>query len=239
MSVYEKRMRINQNKTETAAIRATTMPVDGVVYINLEYRTDRRRQIERELECFRKSGVPVHRVQATRDLPGFLGCALSHKEALEYCVGQGWRSFIVFEDDFEWTCEDPIASVRDLMRESSWQVLSLAINSKFPPFKVTPFDDKLDRVEIAVTASAIVYRDPEAVSTRLDRLTWAVDNQRRVLREHGICFSNVHRYGYFRNDQSAIYLMSRFTWCTPRRGALGRQRHGFSDLIGGVIKYGC
>lgn len=209
------------------------------MYINLKHRTDRRKQIEKELECFHRLDIPVHRIQATRELPGFLGCALSHKEALQYCVSQGWASFIVFEDDFEWTCKDPVENLRMLMNDTSWQVLSLAINSTFPPFKTTRFNDVLDRVEIAVTASAIAYRDPEAVSTRLDRLRWAIENQRRVLRRHGLCFTHHPRYGYFRNDQSAIYLMSRFCWCTPRRGALGKQRSGFSDLASCAKTYEC
>lgn len=219
--------------------RKNSMPVDGVVYINLKYRTDRRKQIEEELECFRRLKIPVHRVQATRELPGFLGCALSHKEALEYCVSQGWTSFIVFEDDFEWTCEEPVKSLKLLMGDSSWQVLSLAISSKFSPYRTTRFNDLLDRVEIAVTASAIAYRDPGAVSARLDRLRWAVENQKRVLRKFGICFSHLARYGYFRNDQSAIDLMSRFCWCAPRTGALGKQRPGFSDLLDFEKEYGC
>jgi hypothetical protein len=75
--------------------------VDGVLFINLEDRTDRLGQITSELTSH---GVPqemVHRIDAVaNDVCGHLGCTRSHIRALEYAKERGWRRYIVLEDDF-------------------------------------------------------------------------------------------------------------------------------------------
>lgn len=73
--------------------------VEGWIYINLDDRLDRRREMEQE---FRRMKIEtVHRIAATKDEQcGHLGCAKSHLQALALARQKGWKRFIILEDDF-------------------------------------------------------------------------------------------------------------------------------------------
>ena len=74
--------------------------IERVIYINLDHRTDRRSQIERELQCF---GNRVERLSATRHATGGIGCTMSHIRALCQAKEAGWKNVLIVEDDFMWT----------------------------------------------------------------------------------------------------------------------------------------
>lgn len=74
--------------------------IDGIIYINLDHRTDRKELIERE---FDRLGIPqkkVHRQSGIFDrLNGAKGCMLSHIKALELAESKGWERTLILEDD--------------------------------------------------------------------------------------------------------------------------------------------
>ena len=74
--------------------------ITHVVYINLDHRTDRRAQVEKELACF---GNRVERLSATRHKTGGIGCSMSHIRALEKAKDASWANVLIVEDDFMWT----------------------------------------------------------------------------------------------------------------------------------------
>ena len=53
---------------------------DGVYYINLKYRPDRKEQIEKELNNF---NIKYERFDAIKHDIGIIGCGLSHLAVLE------------------------------------------------------------------------------------------------------------------------------------------------------------
>lgn len=74
--------------------------VDAVLYINLDDRQDRRRQIKDLL--LKKLGLPssmVRRVPAVKDSPGFKGCTLSHMKALQIAIEEKMEFVCLVEDD--------------------------------------------------------------------------------------------------------------------------------------------
>jgi glycosyl transferase family 25 len=71
--------------------------IDQVVYINLDHRTDRREQIEKEL-----SKIPCQNVQrfsAIKNSIGSIGCTQSHIAVLEMAIQSGWKNVLILEDD--------------------------------------------------------------------------------------------------------------------------------------------
>jgi hypothetical protein len=72
--------------------------VDKIFYINLEYRKDRREQIESELNRF---NLPYERFEAiaTPDF-GIVGCGYSHLGVLKLAKERGYKNVLIFEDDF-------------------------------------------------------------------------------------------------------------------------------------------
>ncbi len=73
---------------------------DGIVYINLAIRTDRKKHIEKELK---NAGIAPHkifRIDAHHDeLNGCRGCVYSHIKALDFALEKGWKNVLILEDD--------------------------------------------------------------------------------------------------------------------------------------------
>ena len=71
---------------------------DGIVYINLDYREDRKATFLKEME--RLKVKELHRISAHYDpLNGVRGCLLSHLEALDFMEKKGWKKWLILEDD--------------------------------------------------------------------------------------------------------------------------------------------
>lgn len=76
-----------------------SLPVDAVIYVNLDSRKDRDEEIKSELK---RIGVPedkVHRLSAVKRSWGALGCSLSHIACLKFIQERGWTRTLVLEDD--------------------------------------------------------------------------------------------------------------------------------------------
>lgn len=73
--------------------------IDKIIYINLNKRTDRREQIENELNSFNLS---YERFEAfsTPDC-GIYGCGLSHLAVLKIAKERNYRNILILEDDFQ------------------------------------------------------------------------------------------------------------------------------------------
>jgi len=80
--------------------------IDCVYYINLDHRTDRKEQFEKEME---KLGVPASKLVRISGIYnkefGILGCGLSHKKALETFLESEHKNCLVLEDDFQFTLD--------------------------------------------------------------------------------------------------------------------------------------
>lgn len=73
---------------------------DGIVYINLEHRTDRKEALLSELEKVFTDEERIHRIDAVYDpFYGHRGCTLSHLRAVELAKEKGWKNVLILEDD--------------------------------------------------------------------------------------------------------------------------------------------
>lgn len=89
--------------------------IDKVVYINLDYRTDRRKSIEETLACF--PSEKVIRFPAIRDKVGALGASCSHTAVLELAYQNQWKNVLIMEDDMIWKTKDTLPILEDLMKK--------------------------------------------------------------------------------------------------------------------------
>ena len=71
--------------------------IPHIIYINLNRRTDRKEQIEQELNSF---GLSYERFEAIEDNYGAVGCGLSHIEVLKIARDRNYENIIILEDDF-------------------------------------------------------------------------------------------------------------------------------------------
>ena len=103
--------------------------IDGIIYINLAHRHDRKAHILSELEKISTVAPHVHRIDAILEpLCGHLGCGKSHVKALEHAIQQNWSSVLIVEDDLTLTGEPTgmckmLTDVFDL----SWDVVLLGL----------------------------------------------------------------------------------------------------------------
>jgi GR25 family glycosyltransferase involved in LPS biosynthesis len=102
--------------------------IDGVFYINLDHRTDRKKEIECELN---KLDLPFERIPGTRTSPGIIGCGYSHLAALKEARARGYSNVLIFEDDFQLLVDKEAfwTFMTDVMQElPSYDVIMLAYN---------------------------------------------------------------------------------------------------------------
>lgn len=72
--------------------------IDKIFYINLEKRTDRKEQIEKELNTF---DLKFERFSAIETPTfGILGCGLSHLKVLKIAKERNYKNVLILEDDF-------------------------------------------------------------------------------------------------------------------------------------------
>jgi glycosyl transferase family 25 len=74
--------------------------IDLFIYINLEKRTDRKKNI---IEEFKKLGIPsskIVRFNAVQNKVGFMGCTHSHLKCVQAAISFGCKRICLFEDDF-------------------------------------------------------------------------------------------------------------------------------------------
>ena len=66
-----------------------------ILYINLDYRTDRKEEMEKIL-----NGLNYERVSAVKKDDGYIGCSLSHIKWIEIAKSRNYEKVIILEDDF-------------------------------------------------------------------------------------------------------------------------------------------
>ncbi|QMJ02407.1 glycosyltransferase family 2 protein [Citrobacter freundii] len=73
--------------------------IDQVVIVNLDARADRLGQIQQELARLRVPAEKITRLAACEDVNGQLGRRQSHLQALHLAQQQGWKNYLLLEDD--------------------------------------------------------------------------------------------------------------------------------------------
>ena len=77
--------------------------IDRIFFINLDHRTDRRVEIENELDI---KGLEYERFPAIRhETIGGVGCGRSHIGVLRLAKERGYKRILVLEDDFMFTTD--------------------------------------------------------------------------------------------------------------------------------------
>jgi len=205
--------------------------IDCVYYINLDHRTDRKAQIESELD---KLGVPdAKRVRISGvNKPGFgiLGCGLAHKKVIETFLASPHTNCFILEDDFTFTLD--MDYVHFLLNSIFEQAISFdcimvagCILKKEPtayPFLQKVMDVHTASGYIITKEFAPVLLESYTESTRLLEDTFVQTGQKIISYHNDIWWKRYQPY---------------YNWfiLNPR---LGEQRESFSDNLERDLKYG-
>jgi glycosyl transferase family 25 len=189
-------------------------------YINLDHRTDRRAEVEKEFE---EKGLTVERFPATQYNPGAIGCNLSHIGVLTTARGRGYDAVMIFEDDFQFLISK--AEWDDLIAKlpSSYDVVMLSYNL----VASTPHDETFNRVqEVQTTSGYIVH------SRFYDRLIARWEEGARLF------MANPGLDWVYILDQYWKPLQPEAEWFAYKV-RIGKQRHSFSDIAGRFAAHDC
>ena len=89
----------NCSNKELFQNKNTNKLIDGILYINLAHRTDRKEHIEKELNKLSPICNNIERIDAVKHNNGAKGCGMSHIKALEYAKQNKWNNVLIIEDD--------------------------------------------------------------------------------------------------------------------------------------------
>ena len=192
------------------------------LYINLEHREDRKKQIEGELK---KVGFyNYQRFNAIKNKKGYLGCSASHLECLKLAKNNNYPNVMILEDDFEFLIDkDEFQTILNHLSSVDYDVFILSYNTDLS--NITNTDDPhLKRIKETQTASGYIVN-----KKYYNKLINNFQRGLNLLEKTDI----YHKYAI---DQYWKPLQSQDKWyCYKKR--IGKQRESYSDIEQGMVNY--
>ena len=185
-------------------------------YINLDHRTDRREEIEKELT---DKGIEFERFAAFKTYPGIIGCNQSHIAVLKLARERGYESVMIFEDDFMFLVSKEEWDQLISRLPASYDVVKLSYNL----LQWSHHDDTFNRIQDVQASSGYIVH-----SRFYDTLIANAEEATRLLVETGAHWL----YAY---DMQWKVLQPTHEWFAYKT-RIGKQRDGISDIseeIGG------
>ena len=198
--------------------------IDKIMYINLEKRTDRKEEIEKELQ---DKNLHFERFPAIQTAQGCIGCSLSHLQVLKLAKEKGYSNILILEDDFMFVVdkaelESNLEHFFSLQLPYDVCMLSYNMQQSEP----IPDSTYVGKVLEAQTASGYIVH-----SRYYDTLIQLWESSVISLEQTG-------QHWIYALDQIWKYLQRKDNWYyfTKR---LGKQRPSWSDLGNSFADYDC
>ena len=189
--------------------------IERIMYINLNRRTDRREEIEQELNSMGLMEKSIRFEAIDRPGKGIVGCTYSHLGCLKYAREENWKNVLILEDDFTFivdkeTFENRLTEIFDTGISYDVCMLSYVLQQSRPT--EYPF---LTKVVEAQTASGYIVHQKF-----YDALIELYEYYTPILDE-------TMQHWLYANDQIWKKLQPTSEWyCLDR---CGKQRPGYSD----------
>lgn len=180
------------NKYENYTQRNAFDNIDAVIYINLDHRKDRKKQIEHELKRMGVSKNKIIRLPAVyEEYNGHLGCSKSHNKVMNMIQNTNYNTVLVIEDDFIFTVDKETLHMKlnhffDTFKDD-WDACHLTAS-----YKSTDYIDKhIHKCKSAMTSSAYIVNNKkktfieklkESFEDSIDKLT---RNMEEVFKKEG------------------------------------------------------
>ena len=194
--------------------------IDKIIYINLDKREDRKKEIENELNKFNLKNY--ERFSAIEHPNGALGCSKSHLAIIKKAKKEGYKNLLVLEDDFEFiVSKDQFYEEINKLSKVSFDVTLLAYNTPNLYNSPHPF---LHRIKDAQTTAGYIINS-HYYDTLISEWEQAIIN-----------FEKSDDATKYTCDQSWKPLQEKDNWyCFKLR--IGKQRESYSDIQKGVVNY--
>jgi len=205
--------------------------IDCVYYMNLDHRTDRKDQIESELDKLGVCDSKRVRISGVYK-PGFgiLGCGLAHKKTIETFLASPHKTCLIFEDDFEFTLDmEYVHFLLNAIFEEKIEFDCVMLAGCILRVESTPYPF-LQKVHDVHTASAYIITK-EFAPVLLESYTESTKLLEDTFLETGKKVISYHNDIWWKRYQPSHnwYILN------PR---LGEQRESYSDNLERDLKYG-
>jgi glycosyl transferase family 25 len=204
--------------------------IDAILYINLAHRTDRKIQIEAELNNMDINKEKIIRIDAVLDKNnGHKGCCASHIKALEFAKNNKYRNVLILEDDFCFNIKKEELNI--LLNKifnkinNEYDIIMFAANI----FKEEEIPDiaNLNKIKYATTTSGYLINN-HFYDTLLQNFKEAYSKLKAKLDDTKIDNNAIDQYWTILQDKSKWYVT---------KPIIGKQRDSYSDIMNGNIIY--
>jgi glycosyl transferase family 25 len=203
---------------------------DRIFYINLEYRKDRKEEIETELQKFDLLEKSERFIGFHVPEQGILGCSRSHLAVLKLAKERGYKHTLILEDDFEFLIdkeefERKLTSFFESQLEYDVCMISFNVLEKNEEL-VQECPDLVYRIKNSQTASGYIVN-----GNYLDTLIALYEWSCPLLEE-------TKQHWNYANDQCWKGLQQKDRWFHFIE-RIGKQRSGFSDNSMEFLEFHC
>jgi len=200
--------------------------IDRIIYINLDYREDRKEEIESEIEKMNLQ-EKTERFRGIRVVDqGILGCTKSHLAVLKLAKERGYKNVLILEDDFEFVVskeefERELETFFESKIDYDVCMLSYLLKEEGPESN----DENVKRVIEAQTASGYLV-NAKYYDTIIELYEWAWP-----------LLETTKAHWLYANDQCWKTLQKKDNWFYFAN-RLGKQRASYSDNSMTYMDYG-
>ena len=193
----------------------TSFSVDATIYINLDHRTDRKEEIEKELSMI---GISKYeRFSAIRTFPGIIGCGDSHLNVLKLAKERGYKNILIIEDDFEFLID----------KDSFWKLMN-DVFTELPEYDIVMLGYNLKRsVEVEGLQHVIKVLEAQTTSAYIIHSNM-YDALINVFEQSQPLLISTGQHWNYALDQAWKVLQPNSKWYATKV-RVGKQRPSLSD----------
>jgi glycosyl transferase family 25 len=199
--------------------------IDKIIYINLDSREDRKKEIE---EQFARVGIPSNKIERFSALrhpnSNCAGCNLSHATALRRAYEAGYQNVLILEDDFNFINDIELIynSLKRFFEEidGAWDAVLLTFGNQ----ESKPHSDLISKLTSAKNAAAYLVNRKQMLELS------------NLIYEAAEPLASTNMHWVYQNDIIWQKCMKNNNWYHFNK-RLGYQRAGFSDLSQCVRDY--
>jgi glycosyl transferase family 25 len=190
--------------------------IEKVVYINLEERTDRREEIEKQLSVFHHEKIV--RFPAIKHRNGLIGCGMSHIAVVEMAIQNNWKNVLIVEDDMIWNQFNIGYPIYEKLVSNPYDVICLS-------GACVEYDRQTYKAKYVSTATAYLVNNHyyqilvETLKEGLEKLT-----------------KNESNDSLYANDRIWMKLIERDNWFVIQP-TMCTQKPGYSNIANKFVDY--
>lgn len=199
--------------------------IDKVFYINLEKRSDRRLQIEKELSDYNIPKDKIERFNAITHTNGAVGCGRSHVEIYKIAKSRNYKNILIVEDDFKFII-DPENFKNQIEtffnKNIDFKIIMLSYNL----FKSEDYDNQVGYVKDAQTTSGYIINH-KYYDEFIDVIERAMNTFEQINIPYLYAIDGAYGWKQLQKEKF-FYFKTR----------IGIQRESYSDIEGRITNYG-